>query len=98
MIDKIRAQQMAALNHLLALISWRKCHLYTFNPNDMQQQSHHNRTTKIYSKINSCLILVSDKAPALLPLVLVHFFLSLLDYAGHEEFRDVGECVRHKGS
>ena len=89
---------MAALNHLLALISWRKCHLYTFNPNDMQQQSHHNRTTKIYSKINSCLILVSDKAPALLPLVLVHFLLPFLDNAGQVKFRNAREWAGHKGS
>ena len=41
----------------------------------------------MYSENESGLVLVSDKAPALFPLVLVHFFLAFLDNAGHKEFR-----------
>ena len=45
--------------------------------------------------MNLGLILVSDEAPALFPLVLVHFFLAFLDNAGHVKFRGVEEWARH---
>ena len=48
------------------------------------------------SENESGLVLVSDKAPALFPLVLVHFFLALLDDAGQEEFRCTGNRARHE--
>ena len=38
----------------------------------------------------SGLIFVSYKAPALLPFVLVHFFLAFLDDAGHMKLRCIG--------
>lgn len=50
------------------------------------------------SENESGLVLVSDKAPALFPLVLVHFFLALLNNTGQEEIRGIGERTQHEGS
>jgi hypothetical protein len=59
----------------------------------------HCKTKNVQSSENeSGLVLVSDKAPALFPLVLVHFFLALLDNTGQEEIRGIGERTQHEGS
>jgi len=82
-----------------ALNLWRQRNMYSLHPNNNIHaevvSAQHN---DYYAPcINSGLIPISDEAPALLPLVLVHFLLPFLDNAGQVKFRSAREWAGHKG-